>query len=431
MKELWIRYKQRVRRNCLGDYTRTDGLHYWKNKLFATIIIYLLPLGLLLLAPSAVIVYALNLQFLAIAYIIFGLAISFISLHPGLNISFRKFLFLGLIYTVATTLIYFMGAHRAGLTYLFGATVFALLILPTKAGIMTVFINIAVCVLQGFLIHYQIVDYPLRDSYQVASWASISANSILLSIVAVIFLPMLFRGLQDTIDSQNSLRENLMKHRDQLENSLREKETLLAEIHHRVKNNLAVISGMLQIQAFKESNVEMQKKLLDSTLRIKSMANIHEQLYQSHSFSKMAFDEGLKNLVQTILETIDNGADIETVYDLEPIQLNINQAVPCCLIVNEVVTNCIKHAFIDRKAGKVSIKLQKNKHTLSLSITDNGKGIPADVVHDEQESLGFELINTLSQQLKADYIYQPVEMMGGTHFQITFELSSASGSNGL
>ncbi len=400
MKRLWTRYKQRVRQNCLGEYTRTDGLLYWKSKLFATIIIYLLPLGLLLLIPSALIVYLLNLHALAVAYIVFGLAISFISLHSGLKISFRKYLFLGLIYTVATTLIFFMGAHGAGLTYLFGATVFALLILPTKAGVMTIYLNILICIFHGFLIHYQIVDYPLRDSFQVASWFSISANSILLSIVAVIFMPMLFSGLQNTIDSQNSLRKKLTNHRDELENSLIEKETLLAEIHHRVKNNLAVISGMLQIQAFKEDNEELQKKLVDSTLRIKSMANIHEQLYRSHSFSNMAFDEGLESLVETILATIDNGTDIKPEFALDPIKLNINQAVPCCLIVNEVVTNCVKHAFEDQQTGNIFIKLKKSNNTLSISISDNGKGLPPIGDRKDRESLGFELIDTLCQQLK-------------------------------
>jgi len=404
-------------------------LNYLSNKLFATIIIYLFPLGILLLVASGILVTILNIKGLAIAYGFFGIAITIISLYGGLKVAHRKYLFLFLIYSVATILIFYMNIYGAGLTYLFGATVFALLILPTKAGVLTIFINVGICVLQAFLIHYGYTEYTLRDSYKVASWLSISANSILLSIVAVVFMPMLFSGLQDTIESQTKLKRNLLVHRDELENSLSEKETLLAEIHHRVKNNLAVISGMLQLQSYKETDEQLQKKLLGSTLRIKSMANIHEQLYQSHSFSNMAFDAGLKNLAETIFKTLESSTHIKTSFELEPIQLNINQAVPCSLIVNEVLTNSIKHAFDQREEGLVSIHLSKDQHHLHLSITDNGDGFPEDFDGTKSNSLGMELIDTLAIQLEAEYTYKNREDAKGTLFDLKFKVSDSPGSS--
>lgn len=430
MAKFWEQYKLRVRRNCMGEYTRPDGLDYLRNKLFATIIIYLFPLGIFVLVSSAIIVYALNIPVLSIAYVFFGIAITIITLYSGLKVSHRKYLFLLLVYAVATMLIFFMDIFGAGLTYLFGATVFALLILPAKAGTLTVFINVGICVLQAFLIHYGISEYALRDSYEVASWLSISANSILLSIVAVVFMPMLFSGLQETIESQTKLKRNLLVHQDELKNSLSEKETLLAEIHHRVKNNLAVISGMLQLQSYKETDEQLQKKLLDSTLRIKSMANIHEQLYQSNSFSNMAFDVGLKNLVQTILETMDDGNKIETAFNLEPIQLNINQAVPCCLIVNEVLTNSIKHAFSQAKSGLITITLAQIDQELHLQITDDGIGFGDKTDQYETDSLGMELIGTLAHQLEAEYSYTSGKSGVGALFEIQFSISDSPGSNG-
>ncbi len=404
----------------MGDFTRMDGLLYWRNRLFASIVVYLFPLGILILLPSAFVVYSLSLPALTTAYFLFGVAISLISLYSGFELNQRKYLFITLVYTVAAVLIFYMGEHGAGLTYLFGATIFALLILPTKAGILTIYINVAVCLIHAALIHYQIVDYPLRDSYQVASWLAISANSILLSVVSVIFLPMLFRGLQETIESQQNLKQNLIRHQHELEESLEEKETLLSEIHHRVKNNLAVISGMLHIQSFNESDKDIQEKLLNSTLRVKSMANIHEQLYQSKNFSKMEFDEGVKKLVDTILSTINHSKKVDVHYDLDKIHLNINQAVPCSLIVNEVVTNCLKHAFNDQDTGEIEISLKKSGDKVNFIISDNGVGFSDPVDKANSGSIGLELIQTLTKQLEGEYFYKPLPEGGGTIFELTF-----------
>lgn len=430
MTKIWEKYKLRVRSNIIGNTSKMDGIDYWRNKLFAIILIYLFPFGLLTLIPSAIVVYFLGIKSLAISYALFGLAISIITLYSRININVRKFLFLTLLYSVSFILIFYMGHHGAGLTYLFGITVFSLLILPTYAGVLTIFINLIICLLQAFFIYAGMVDYPLRENYQVASWLSISANSILLSTVAVIFMPMLFRGLQETIESQYRLKRNLVSHKIELETSLSEKETLLAEIHHRVKNNLAVVSGMLQIQAFKESDEEFQKKLMDSTMRIKSMANIHEQLYQSQSFSNMDFDVGLKNLVQTIIDTMSDGKSIQTSFDLEPVKLNINQAVPCSLMVNEVITNSLKHAFNEQKNGLISVYLEKNGDVLHLKITDNGTGFQKNIDSLENTSLGLELINTLARQLDAEYQYRSLENKPGAYFNTEFKISDSSGSSG-
>ncbi|MEX0724368.1 MAG: sensor histidine kinase [Gracilimonas sp.] len=429
MVRFWKFYKFKVHKNCIGGLSFTDGLDFWRNKLFFTIVLYLLPLALILLIPSIIMTYFMELAGLAVAYVIFAVTITFIALYSGLNITLRKYCFLGLLYIVANSLIFFMGQHGAGITYLFGVTVFALLILPPKAGKITVFINVAICILHGYFISQNLVDYPLRDSFQVISWFLISGNSILLSIMAVIFMPMLFTGLQNTIVEQYHLENKLLVHQEELEGSLKEKETLLAEIHHRVKNNLAVVSGMLQLQAFKEMDEQMKKKLLDSTLRIKSMANIHEQLYRSHSFSNMEFDIGLENLAQTIFQTLDNSTEINAKYDLEAIQLNINQAVPCSLIVNEVLTNSIKHAFDQREEGLITIHLSKDRGRLHLKITDNGDGFPEKLNRTENDSLGMELIDTLSVQLEAEYDYRNREEAKGTLFELKFKISDSSGSS--
>jgi len=420
---IWDTYKTKVKNNVIGNSSKADGIEFFRHSLFANILIYLFPFGLVTLIPSAIVVYLIGIQALAISYAFFSLAISFITLYSRLSINVRKFLFLGLIYAVSCILIFHMGHHGAGLTYLFGVTVFSLLILPTYAGVITIFINIFICLLQAYFIYSGVADYPLRENFQVASWLSISASSILLSTVAVIFMPMLFSGLQDTIETQDQLKKNLLAHKDEIESSLNEKETLLAEIHHRVKNNLAVISGMLQLQSFKETDNEFQKKLMDSTLRIKSMANIHEQLYQSQSFSKMDFETGLKNLIHTIIETMSDGKSVQTEFDTQPVKLNINQAVPCSLIVNEVVTNSLKHAFTKHNEGCISVYLKQNESDLELKITDNGPGFKNGSQSKKSSSLGLELIHTLAHQLGADYEYRSRENENGAYFNIEFSVT--------
>ncbi len=209
--------------------------------------------------------------------------------------------------------------------------------------------------------------------------------------------------------------------------SLKEKETLLAEIHHRVKNNLAVVSGMMQLQASEEQNSAIRDRLSDGIVRIKTMANIHEQLYQSNSFSRLEFAENIRSLVTNILKTFQLQTEITMDFDCEPVELNINQAIPCSLIVNEVITNAFKHAFPKRDQGQILIELSENvtQNSIQLSITDNGIGLPPDITAGESSSLGLSLIDVLSQQLEADYQYEASE--NGTAFRIAFEKDERKG----
>ncbi|HKK44183.1 MAG TPA: PAS domain S-box protein [Balneolaceae bacterium] len=218
-----------------------------------------------------------------------------------------------------------------------------------------------------------------------------------------------------------------IKQQQKNEESLKEKETLLAEIHHRVKNNLAVVSGMMQLQATEEKDDGIKERLFDSIVRIKTMANIHEQLYQSNSFSKLEFSENIKSLVMSIKQTLQSKTDISIEFDCDSIQLNINQAIPCSLIVNEVVTNIFKHAFPDMDKGHVVISLSKDQATehVCLVITDNGVGLPRSISSRESSSLGLSLIDVLTEQLEADYDYKANGE--GTIFSIQFDKDEQKG----
>lgn len=200
--------------------------------------------------------------------------------------------------------------------------------------------------------------------------------------------------------------EERKENEDQIRKSLREKEILLVEIHHRVKNNLAVISSMLQLQAYKTEDEELKNRLLDGVGRIKAMANIHEHLYQSDSFTDLDFAENLKKLIATIVNATPTDVKIDLEFDCEPTPLSVIQAVPSSLIVNEVITNILKHAFKEKSRGTISTKLYQDKDTVYLQISDNGSGLPENFRNKESSSLGLRIIDVLSRQLEAENEYR-------------------------
>lgn len=212
-----------------------------------------------------------------------------------------------------------------------------------------------------------------------------------------------------------------------LEKSLKEKETLLMEIHHRVKNNLAVVSGMMQLQAFKEADNHVREKLFASTGRIKTMATIHELLYKSSSFTNLALGKNIKKLVSSITDTFHISVNLDVDYHLDSVDLNINQAIPCSLIVNEVVTNVLQHAYNDGDSGHLLVTLSEENSDITLTITDDGRGLPDDFdKHGDEGSLGLELIETLAQQLRADYSYANTDT--GTQFNLSFKKRQQRGA---
>ena len=216
-----------------------------------------------------------------------------------------------------------------------------------------------------------------------------------------------------------------LAYQQQLESSLTEKETLLGEIHHRVKNNLAVISSMLELQAMDSSNLELRNLLTASQQRIKSIALIHEVLYQSKDLSQVNFKENVKRLIENLSQVYDVEGLITIAIESDAVTLNINQAIPCALIINEIVTNAYKHAFRENENGHISIVMSERYGDLKIQISDNGVGLPEDFNQDTTTSLGMTLIKSLKQQLEADLTINRIK---GTEFVLKFEKAEIRGS---
>ncbi|MTI88220.1 MAG: PAS domain S-box protein [Balneolaceae bacterium] len=274
--------------------------------------------------------------------------------------------------------------------------------------------------LQSLRVGEKIEVEPYRFQYPDGSWVWLETSvANLINNPAVQGIVTTSRDITDRIKRDKELKE-----------TLKEKETLLLEIHHRVKNNLAVVSGMMQLQAFEEEDPSLQKKLYDSMSRIQTMSSIHELLYKSHSFSRLLLGNNIKKLISSIIQSFQTNLDIEVNYKLDNTELNINQAVPLSLIINEVITNILKHAYDQNDCGIVEVMITENNGRVDLSIIDDGKGLPNSFNNMESvSSLGMSLIKALSDQLDASIDYYSKN--GHTNFKMSFQKYEARGSSSM
>ena len=210
---------------------------------------------------------------------------------------------------------------------------------------------------------------------------------------------------------------------EQIKASLREKEVLLKEIHHRVKNNMQVIISLLNLQSKHVKDKHDLEIFKDSQNRIKSMALIHDKLYQSKDLASIDFAEYTENLASHLFNTYSvSSSAIKLVADIKDVPLDIDTAIPCGLIINELISNSLKYAFPDGQEGEIRIKLYASKDdTSTLIVCDNGIGLPEDLDFRNTESLGLQVVVALVEQLKGTI---ELDRSEGTAFKIVFKKAS-------
>jgi len=201
--------------------------------------------------------------------------------------------------------------------------------------------------------------------------------------------------------------------------SLREKEVMLQEIHHRVKNNLQVISSLFSLQNRFVRDMETSKLLRDCQSRIKAMALVHEKLYQSETLAHIKIKEYISDMTSNLLSFHElDPAKINLTLDIDNITLDVNTAIPCGLILNELITNSLMHAFPGDRKGIIHISARlKDKDEITLIVSDNGIGLPEDIDVSTIESLGLIIIETLINQLNGNI---EIDRSNGTKFHIIF-----------
>jgi PAS domain S-box-containing protein len=229
--------------------------------------------------------------------------------------------------------------------------------------------------------------------------------------------PTLWKGKQAQLIFLNDISER-KKFERRIEADIREKDVLLKEIHHRVKNNLQIIVSLLNLQSDKTKNARVHAAFDEIRNRIFTMALLHEKLYMSESFAEVPFKAYLTELCRELLGS--SGADdhIDIDFDLTDIHLGIDAAVPCGLIVNEIVTNAIKHAFPAGRKGKIAVTFRRNGTGWNeLRIKDDGVGLPPGFDAVKTQSLGLTIIRILAQQLEGDLT---VSSGKGTSYRLVF-----------
>jgi two-component sensor histidine kinase len=201
--------------------------------------------------------------------------------------------------------------------------------------------------------------------------------------------------------------------------SLKEKDLLLKEVHHRVKNNMQVIYSLLNLQSGHIEDPQALSMFKESQNRVKSMAMIHEKLYKSEDLARINFADYLRSLTMDLSRSYRAGSDrIQLKIDAQDAFLGIDKAIPCGLITNELVSNSLKHAFPGDTKGEIHIELFRDDNgEFRLNVSDNGIGFPEGVDFRNTESLGLQLVNTLIEQLNGTI---ELDRSCGTAFKIIF-----------
>lgn len=245
-------------------------------------------------------------------------------------------------------------------------------------------------------------------------------------VIAALFIGIMYAISRYRLSQweKQELQKRVDEQTEHLTAALEEKEVLIKEIHHRVKNNLAVISGLLELQMDQADNGFVDRVLSESQRRVQSISMIHEKLYQNEKLAEIDFEKYVRELIDVITFSFSNpDKDIQVNINIDDFKLGVDQGIPCGLILNEVLSNAFEHAFTGRDTGTINVTISVvDDEKIRLTVEDNGKGLPEEDM--DHESLGITLIETLGQQLEGKINWESNER--GTTFLLEFDKETPS-----
>ena len=287
-------------------------------------------------------------------------------------------------------------------------------------------VNLAVTVIMMATVHLAsflfIYEFPSENFEAVSRPFHTTMNyglAFLLTFVIVIQYGFIQSKQKVILD--RTIKDNEKQHL-LLEETLKDKTILLSEIHHRTKNNLAIVSSILNLQRTQIEDEQLSNVLLDCSNRVHSIAAVHQKLYEKGGFSIVDFKEYMGGLITDLQRTLFPKEKTITVStEIESFDIKTDQAVSCALILNEVITNSIKYAFNGvEEAYRIDIRVSRISNQIILMVHDNGPGFDIERIESNKTSLGMSLIEALTEQLDGTYEYHNIE---GTTFTLSFKLN--------
>jgi two-component sensor histidine kinase len=277
--------------------------------------------------------------------------------------------------------------------------------------------------------HYRLEVWATSTSLNVArswqAWLVLAVGLFFIRVMGAVMFMSTGRAsraqhtLEERIRINLELEERVRTRTIQLRANLKEREVLLQEVHHRVRNNLQVISSLINMQVRQSTEQKNRDALTDCRTRIEAIALIHEALYQSDDYSEIPFSEYARNLSTNLFHLAAVAPSMVALeLEIADVALTVDKAIPCGLILNELVINALKHAFPEGRRGTVRIGLRHvGPERLALRVEDDGVGMPAHVDLSRSGRLGLQLVRTLAGQLDAEL---SVRREGGTSFELSF-----------
>ena len=230
-----------------------------------------------------------------------------------------------------------------------------------------------------------------------------------------------FIAIQDNITKRVEMEKKIRE-------SLQEKNVMPAEIHHRVKNNLAIVSGLLELELHENDDKRTIGHIRKSQTRIKSVAIVHEKLYESKNLSNINLREYVEELTETIRANwIEDNSTITFDLSIDEVDININQAIPFSLIIHELITNAIKHAFDSNQNGRIEVEIYESSNQINLRISDDGDNVPSGFDIEASQKLGLTLVQILCKQLEGTLTF---DTTGGLTDRLSFEKKNSKGPSG-
>ncbi len=327
--------------------------------------------------------------------------------HKNLWITYNVFSIVGLI--CATIITLFTGGINSPFIFVLAIVVFAGYATTKRYGKVYLYISLLVVL----LIYLQGIS-----TFSFTKNVVPAESQNLFSFLSVMFSVYLLGGVL----GRNLLRAHhqLYHAKDQLENQIAEKETLLKEVHHRVKNNLQTVSSLLSLQSRSIEDEDMKNLIKSSQNRVISMAMVHEMLYMREDLSKIEYSSYVKELSNYLIRSVRGmNSKVNLKIDVPKIELGIDTAIPLGLLINETITNALKYGIKNDEEGEIHIAITRGgEDQYVLQIGDNGIGFPEKVNFKESKSLGLKLIYNLVRQLKGSIKRDTTKK--GTNYVINF-----------